>query len=68
MTKEEAEKRMSEYKPRPFGMCPAIRGECKVSCVSYRKQRMVGAGNVWHIRDAYCSSPLVTGEIECNYG
>lgn len=65
MTKEEAEKELSEYTAKPLGFCPVIKSTCRLDCVSYVVPRVASQyKDVFFILKESCASPLVTGDIE----
>jgi len=68
MTKEEAEKKVSELNEDGLkSFCPMIKNTCRKDCIVYIQARAVQLTEVsWQVYENYCSCNLFMEEIEVN--
>jgi hypothetical protein len=66
-TLEEAERYLTyheqEFNTLEHKLCPIINGQCNgPRCACWEPARIYSTAN-WHIADAWCRSPYISGEI-----
>ena len=70
MNQIEAERELEILREKSLGYCPLIKDDCRKDCAAYFEGSVAknpyksNDEYEWRVYPPYCSSPVVTGEIE----